>query len=192
MTGEISMMMIIFGSFLFTVLYMISIQPASLEKRMGEEAYKFCGRMRILAMVFEMAVVAGYILFPFGDKLNIRLSSEPTVLIVIGSVFTAATFALMMVGIMHAGAEAARPSKDSAMYGGIYRFMRHPQSLGEMLMWFGAAMILNSLTLLIYSIVWIPVFVAFNVLEENDLSIRFGEKYVEYTRKVGMFWPKGK
>ncbi len=51
-------------------------------------------------------------------------------------------------------------------------------------------MILNSLTLLIFSLIWIPLFLCYTVVEDNDLALRFGREYIEYTKKVGLFLPK--
>ena len=94
----------------------------------------------------------------------------------------------MTYATVKAGGESATPNEATELHHGIYDYMRHPQTLGEMLSWFGISMLLNSLTLLAYSIVWLPLFIGFTVIEDNDLALRFGDAYLEYSRRVGIFW----
>lgn len=187
----LSLVLIFFGAVLFSIFYMISLQPATLALRIGEKAYKICGRIRMISMAFEFITIAGYVLFIFGEYFNYGILTGNSIVIrIIGVVFTAGTFGFMFYGMAAAGREAALPSKKTKLYGGIYNYMRHPQTLGEMLSWFGFAMILNSLTLLIFSLVWLPLFIGYTVIEDNDLAVRFGKPYIEYTKKVGIFWKK--
>ena len=51
--------------------------------------------------------------------------------------------------------------------------------------------LLNSLPLVVYSLIWIPIFIGFTVVEDNDLALRFGNEYLVYTKQVGLFWRKG-
>jgi protein-S-isoprenylcysteine O-methyltransferase Ste14 len=96
----------------------------------------------------------------------------------------------MFIGVGYAGKEAAAPQKNSKLYQGIYNYMRHPQTLGEMLSFFGISLILNSWTLFVYSILFIPLFISYTIFEDNDLAIRFGQPYIDYTKRVGIFWKK--
>lgn len=179
------------GGLGFSMLYVISVQPAALSLRMGERAYRLCGLLRSIAMLFELAVLVGYALFPFGHFLNLPISAGHSVSVRIGgAVFALITLGFMTVGLVAAGGEAASPRKETGLYGGIYKYMRHPQTLGEMLSWLGFAMILNSLALLVFSVVWIPLFIGYTVVEDNDLAVRFGGEYLEYATKVGVFWRK--
>jgi protein-S-isoprenylcysteine O-methyltransferase Ste14 len=187
----ISSCLIFFGAILFSLFYIISLQPATLALRSGEKAYKLCGRMRMISMAFEFITIAGYVLFIFGEYFNyVILTGNSLVIRIVGVVFTTGTFAFMFYGMAAAGKEAATPRKETKLYDGIYNYMRHPQTLGEMLSWFGIAMILNSLTLLIFSLVWLPLFIGYTIIEDNDLAVRFGKTYIEYTKNVGIFWKK--
>ena len=107
-----------------------------------------------------------------------------------GGVFTVLCLSFMTYATVKAGRESATPNEATELHHGIYDYMRHPQTLGEMLSWFGIAMVLNSLPLLLYSSLWLPVFIGFTVIEDNDLALRFGAEYLEYERRVGMFWKK--
>jgi protein-S-isoprenylcysteine O-methyltransferase Ste14 len=145
----------------------------------------------MISMAFEFITIAGYVLFIFGEYFNyVILTGNSLVIRIVGVVFTTGTFAFMFYGMAAAGKEAATPRKETKLYDGIYNYMRHPQTLGEMLSWFGIAMILNSLTLLIFSLVWLPLFIGYTIIEDNDLAVRFGKTYIEYTKNVGIFWKK--
>jgi protein-S-isoprenylcysteine O-methyltransferase Ste14 len=193
MISLIAILAIAWGTVLFSIFYFISLQPASLALRIGDRAYTLCGMIRLFAMICEMIVLGGYILFIFGDIYNVVIVKQGVMVIrIAGSVFTIMTLLFMSWGVRDAGKEAALPSKDTRLYKGIYSYMRHPQTLGEMLSWFGIAMILNSLTLLVFSLIWIPLFISFTIIEDNDLAIRFGEDYINYTKQVGLFWRKRK
>ena len=42
----------------------------------------------------------------------------------------------------------------------------------------------------ILPIIWFPIFFWYCKAEENDLEIRYGEKYLNYKKRTGMFFPK--
>jgi protein-S-isoprenylcysteine O-methyltransferase Ste14 len=191
MVSLISLILIAVGTMLFAMLYIISLQPQALSLRIGQRAYRTCGRIRYVAMVFEAVTIVGYVLFVFGSTFNFKLvSSNPTPIRIIGGVFTLVCLSFMTYATIKAGRESAAPDEHTELHKGIYELMRHPQTLGEMLSWFGIAMLLNSLTLLLYSIMWLPLFIGFTVVEDNDLALRFGEAYLNYAKRVGLFWRK--
>jgi protein-S-isoprenylcysteine O-methyltransferase Ste14 len=77
------------------------------------------------------------------------------------------------------------------MYGGIYNYIRHPQSLGEFPMFVAISFMLNSWFLVILSAVFIIAYIPIMMhFEENDLTRRFGDKYIEYKERTGAFIPK--
>lgn len=189
----LSVVLILIGTILFSVLYTISLQPKTLSLRVGEKAFRLCGRIRFVSMIFELAVVAGYVLFALGGRCDLPLSSGnalPTRIVGASVAFVCLSF--MTYATIKAGSESASPRQETTLHHGIYDFMRHPQTLGEMLSWFGISIALNSLTLLLYSLVWLPLFIGFTVIEDNDLALRFGESYRVYSRGVGIFWRKGR
>ena len=99
---------------------------------------------------------------------------------------------LMMKGVRDAGKETMRPSKEQTLYGGIYKKIRHPQALGEVWLWWIVPFLLNSPFLALYSLIAIPIFYLFCVFEEKDLKIRYGQAYIDYKKRTGMFIPKRK
>jgi protein-S-isoprenylcysteine O-methyltransferase Ste14 len=68
--------------------------------------------------------------------------------------------------------------------------MRHPQAVGEVFLWWVMAFLANSPFLVIFSFVYIPIFVMMCWAEEQDLLLRYGEEYAAYCRRTGAFWPK--
>lgn len=75
---------------------------------------------------------------------------------------------------------------------GPYAWSRNPMLTGVFAFLFGIGFFLHSASMVF---VWVPVFVAFNVLElklieEPELERRFGESYIEYRRRVPMFVPR--
>jgi protein-S-isoprenylcysteine O-methyltransferase Ste14 len=97
---------------------------------------------------------------------------------------------LMYRGTKDAGEETATPKKEHTLYGGIYETIRHPQMLGEVWMGLIFALFLNSPFLVLYSFLYFPFFYWAAVAEERDLVIRYGQPYIEYRDRTGMFLPK--
>ena len=68
---------------------------------------------------------------------------------------------------------------------GIYKFSRHPQWLGAILILIGDIFIFNSFKALIISII---VFIGFNILiifiEEPNLKKKYGNKYTDYCKNT--------
>lgn len=191
MNTLIAILFILIGSVFFSILYMISLQPKALSNRIGDKAYFICGLTRMISMIFEILIIIGYILFVLADEYNNRIVYNSILSIrLFGIIFTLIDLVFLFVGVFAAGKEAAIPNKETKLYTGIYKVMRHPQTLAEILTWFGIALILNSLTLLIYSLIFIPMFTLFTVIEDNDLLLRFGKDYLEYMNEVGIFWKK--
>jgi protein-S-isoprenylcysteine O-methyltransferase Ste14 len=89
-----------------------------------------------------------------------------------------------------AGKETMIPEKEHTLYGGIYRYIRHPQALGEVTFWWVIAFLLHSPFLVLFSFVWLPIFAIACWAEERDLVIRYGQAYEEYRRNTGFVIPK--
>lgn len=191
MSSLISIALIAGGGALFSILYTVSVQPKGLSLRIGKRAYRQCGVLRALAMIFEAVTLVGYVLFAFTTTLNIRFGAGGSIAVrIAGGVFAVLCLSFMTYATVKGGRESATPSEDTELHHGIYDHMRHPQTLGEMLSWLGISMALDSVTLLVFSVIWIPIFIGFTVVEDNDLALRFGDEYLEYSKRVGLFWKK--
>jgi len=73
---------------------------------------------------------------------------------------------------------------------GLYSIIRHPINIGLMLTFAGWYIIFSG----VYSLYFLAIFLIFFIFEtlweERNLEKAFGEKYIEYKKKVGMFLPK--
>lgn len=177
------------------IAYVLSVQPARLSEKMGERAYRRCGLYRLLASLMMFLHIAGFIVYRF-YPVNIGLPNDfpwgCSVSIGIGIVILIPSAYLMYRGVRDAGEETMSPRPEHEMYGGIYRKIRHPQAVGELPLWFVMAFLLNSPFLVLFSVLWIPLFIRWCVVEEQDLIRRYGEPYKQYRNDVGMFFPKSK
>jgi protein-S-isoprenylcysteine O-methyltransferase Ste14 len=73
---------------------------------------------------------------------------------------------------------------------GVFSYVRHPMYLGVLLTLIGLFFWSFSLFALC---VWLGLFIFYNQMatfEEEDLNRIFGEKYKEYQRRVGKWFPK--
>ena len=74
---------------------------------------------------------------------------------------------------------------------GPYRFTRNPMLTGLFILLFGLSIVLGSLSL---AFIFTPLFIIMNVwelkkVEEPELARRLGKAYVEYKKRVPMFFP---
>ena len=175
--------------------YIKSLGPAKLEERIGEIAYKKCGNYRIIASFFEFITIINFIFyffFPLPIPIPQFFIWDYWISVILSIVILLPCLYIMLKGVKDAGREALFPDKEHTLYRGIYEKIRHPQALGEVFIWWAAALLLNSPFLFLYSIVWFPIFYWFCKAEEKDLIIRYGEPYIEYRNRTGMFLPKKK
>ena len=185
--------MLVVSSFLFLYFYVKSVSPAQLEKKMGEIAYPKCKTYRLIAGGFEGITVINYVIyffFPLPIGLPLVFPWPWMVSVLIGILILIPSVYLMVIGMKDAGRETLEPKKEHTLYGGIYETFRHPQAIGESVMWFPIALFLNSPFLALYSFVWIPILYIMCIAEERDLVIRYGKPYLEYRNRVGFLIPK--
>jgi protein-S-isoprenylcysteine O-methyltransferase Ste14 len=186
--------MIVAGIFM-SILYVISVSPARLEQRIGKSAYKCCGLMRTLSMVFMFVVITNYVTYasyPLSLPIPASFPWNYWISFLIAIVITIPSLYLIIRGLIDAGTETAIPKKEHAMCGGIYEKIRHPQAVGELPLWFAISFFIHSLHMAIFSLVWIPVWYWWCIAEEKDLLLRYGDSYIDYIQSTGRFFPKRK
>jgi len=178
---------------LFTWFYVRSVSPAVRSRTEGDIAYERCASDRVVSGVFEAISFITYIVyvwFPLPIGLPVRLPWAYGFSAVLAAAIGIPAVWLMVRGLRDAGEETLRPKPEHSMYGGIYRRIRHPQAAGEFPIYFVAALLCHSPFLLLYSLVWIPVYYVICRAEERDLLIRYGDAYAEYMSRTGFWWPK--
>lgn len=174
-------------------LYVLSVSPAQLEKRFGARAYPICGWLRTLSGIFMGEVILHYWLYrtaPLPIDLATRFGWPYWSIVLVALGVGLPGLILMVWGLRDAGTETAVPNKQTQLHGGIYQHIRHPQLAGEILIWFMLALLLNSPFLVLFSFVWIPVWLHWGKAEEKDLLFRFGASYETYMQNTGMLWPR--
>jgi len=182
------------SSVVFSVLYVMSVRPAHRERRVGERAYEQCGRLRMWSMIVMALAMVCFVLYrwfpPPIDPLPAVLPWPYPLSVAAALLVGVPAMALIVLGMRDAGAEAIAPDKASEMYGGIYEHIRHPQIVGEAPIWLVLALLLNSPSLALLSLVYLVVWTWWAVEEERDLLLRFGQAYADYRERTGMFVPK--
>ncbi len=181
---------------LFSLLYGISLMPATRSERIGERAWKQSKILRIFASVFETLLTVCIVLwhwYPIPEIDWEIFSTHWWIGLIIFSIIFIPGLIIMIKGVIDAGSETLTPAEENKMYGGIYERIRHPQTVGEMPMFVALAFALNSWFLVIYTFVFIVIYTPIIMyFEEKDLVKRFGEDYRQYQKDVGAFFPKRK
>lgn len=172
------------------IFYRMSVKPVALEQKIGDSAYKKCTLYRTIGGIFWITVGLNYILYFFYPLPIPSFRYFPwhywISLIISLVIFIPAGF-LTYKGYNAAGRETAAPTKEQKMFGGIYNKIRHPQLIAESFIWLAIGFLLHSPFLVIFSFVWFVVIYFWARSEEEDLILRYGESYVEYRKKTGMF-----
>jgi protein-S-isoprenylcysteine O-methyltransferase Ste14 len=181
------------SAFLLAYVGVLSLMPVTRAEKRGEKAWKECERLRSLTGFFEFVLTFNMVLwiwFPV-PQLAWPLDPNPLVGKVIAFAIAVPSSAILVKGIKDAGRETMHPSKNTKMFGGIYHHMRHPQTLGEMLLYVAIAFFINSLFLVLWTTVVVILITATLIYyEEKDLVKRFGDAYLEYQQQTGAFIPK--
>jgi protein-S-isoprenylcysteine O-methyltransferase Ste14 len=189
----INFIVLVLATILFLIFYVESVSPARLEKKIGEIAYEKCKTYRLISGAFEGVTIINYVLYfyyPLPINLPLAFPWPWLVSVLIAFLLLIPSLYIMILGIRDAGKETLEPKKEHTLYTGIYETVRHPQAIGESILWFPLALFLNSPFLMFYSFLWIPIFYIMCLAEESDLVIRYGDSYVEYRDRVGFLIPK--
>jgi protein-S-isoprenylcysteine O-methyltransferase Ste14 len=175
-------------------LYLLSIQPVKRAEKYSEKAWNDCKKLRSVGGIFELIAVINLIMwiwFPLPVVDSWIISSNIWVGIIIGICIFVPCCIIMFLGIYAAGSETLSPSKDTEMYGGIYKYIRHPQTLGEFPIFVSLSFMFNSwfmvLITSLFIILYVPIMIHY---EEKDLIRRFGDKYRKYQKTTGVLFPK--
>jgi len=190
----INFVVMLFSFLMLAYFYTLSIEPMKRSQKHGEKAWNECKRFRLIGGFFETVSVINMVLwiwFPLPLVDTWIISPNIWVGILIGMIFLIPCLILMSLGVKDAGSETLTPSKDTEMYGGIYNYIRHPQTVGEFPIFVAIAFLLNSWFLVIISTLFVVIYVPIMIhYEEKDLVRRFGDKYVQYKKRTGAIFPK--
>lgn len=189
----INFISLILSILLFCILYTLSLQPKKRSEKKGKKAWKEYALLRSIAGFFEFLIGANTILwiwFPI-SYLNFKIHPNYLIGIIIGLIIIIPSIIIMSKGILDAGSETIKPSEETEIYGGIYKYIRHPQSLGEFPIFVAIGFFVNSwifvLILTLFVVIYVPIMIYY---EEKDLIRRFGKDYKKYQKNTGALFPK--
>lgn len=73
---------------------------------------------------------------------------------------------------------------------GPFEYVRHPMYVGIYTMLFGVGIVFFSKSWFMIMMVFIPVWYSNCKIEEKQMTEFHGEKYLNYKKRTGMFFPK--
>jgi protein-S-isoprenylcysteine O-methyltransferase Ste14 len=193
MFAWINLGVLVSSTILTTLFYIASTRVTALVQKMGDRGYRAATAYRIVSSFFMTLAGANYILYLFFPLPLPPLNRFPWpywVSAVIATVLALPSLYLWVRGMIDAGKGSIIVPKKFKPYGGIYKKIRHPQTIGELVLWWVMALFLNSPFLALYSLVWIPAFIWFSLAEERDLILRHGDYYRQLKKQTGFFLPK--
>jgi protein-S-isoprenylcysteine O-methyltransferase Ste14 len=193
MIAWINFIVLLLATFLTLVCYIKSVGPAALERKIGPAAYGICSRYRLISGIFMTLAGINYVVYAFYPiPLPLpRVFPWPYWVSALMAVVIAIPSGILFAwGMKDAGEETMLLKKEHQLYGGIYNKIRHPQAAGEVWYWWVFAFLCNSPFLVIYSVIWLPLFHLMSRAEERDLLLRYGNDYQVYMENTGMYFPK--
>ena len=156
----------------------------------------------IVAMAFEMFGIpmSMYILaWVFGSKIPEGIFWGHTLFewightgMYIGTVFILAGIVLVIAGwsVVYKRYWRKEEGKGELVTDGIYRFIRHPQYTGFMMITLGMLLDWATLPMLIMWPVMAVLYTRLAKKEEADMLSEFGPQYAKYRNTTGMFLPR--
>lgn len=146
---------------------------------------------------FYLSLIALFIILSFITDRHLhfpKATCYPWSLIIGIGLITSGLF-LMLLSIIYFIKEKGTPVPLSPppklVASGPYRFARNPMLTGIFMQLFGLGMVSGSLSLMV---VFTPLFIVINMwelkmIEEPELMKRLGQEYIEYRKRVPMFFP---
>ena len=156
----------------------------------------------VIAMAFEMFGIPMsmyFITWAFGITLPRGVFWDHTLGQVIGywGMYVGVAVSLIGMALVISGLRAIykhywskEEGKGKLVTAGIYRFIRHPQYTGFLLITFGMMAEWATISLLLMWPVLIVLYYRLALREERDMRLEFGPVYDEYCRTSGMFLPR--
>ncbi len=169
----------IFWIIIYGVGYIITILLISLFGM--EKIEKRVPRIIILISILIVFVIPPIILpFAKGPKMHILTPIS----LFIGIIILAISLIMRIAGQKQLGTSPGLKGKSRLVTSGIYRWMRHPLYISNMLLAVGLALLLKSTYAFLFSIVYSLLFLPIIYFEEKDLLKKYGKEYEEYRKKV--------
>ncbi len=166
-------------------IYLYRTNPAALQRRMhaGPRAETRPAQKIIITVAF----VAVFVLIAFsGLDHRMGWSTVPVWVCLLGDVLVAAGLGIAMLVIAQNGYAASTVTVETGQQvvsGGVYKFIRHPMYVGNLIMMLGIPLALGSYWALLFVIPDVVVIV-FRILDEEKLLTEELAGYREYAQRV--------
>ncbi|KAJ3433414.1 hypothetical protein M0812_22372 [Anaeramoeba flamelloides] len=180
--------MVVVCAVLSSYIYTKSITPVSDESNYSnpEEAWQSAQFYRNNCIIFYIGAYF-YLVLSRWLCLGIKFTTNVKtleIIIPVASSLNILSGVVLLISYISAGTESTSPDQTTKLFGGIYNYMRHPQGLSQLCMWYCASFILNSPLILIPAFFKTLYFVYESKLQESDLLKRFPIEYKKYQQAV--------
>lgn len=193
MVGWINFVVLLFASILYLYFHQLSVSSSTLEKLIGPKAISKCNTYRITASILQYIAIATYIIY-YSNPLPIPLPKAFPWSRWISMGAAAIIFAFSIWLMYYSVRQAKKTKKEfknkQYLPPGIYRYIRYPQTLGELLLWWAIAFFLNSPFLVLFSFFYIPIYLSITHAKDYELLSSKGDVFVDYYNRTGGIFPK--
>jgi len=132
---------------------------------------------------FEIYSTYNLLFFPVGSLVGLA--------IIVGGIFFTYRSVKDLTRAGEDGTPAPWAPPQNLRIEGVYRYVRNPMMTGVTFVLFGEALLLSSLVLLLWCLVFIGAVLVYVIrVEEPDLMRRFGNSYLTYQSNVPRWWPR--
>jgi protein-S-isoprenylcysteine O-methyltransferase Ste14 len=170
---------------IFPAIYIARTNPAALQRRMH-------GGPRAEARTLQKIIITGALLGLFAmlafSAFDHRMgwSSVPAWVCLLGDVLVAAGLGIAMLVVIQNGYAAATVTVETGqkvVSGGLYKFVRHPMYVGNVIMMVGVPLALGSYWGLLFVLPGVVVLI-FRILDEEKMLTQDLTGYHEYAQRV--------
>jgi protein-S-isoprenylcysteine O-methyltransferase Ste14 len=151
----------------------------------------------LVALIFATVITLFVIAALLTDTwLQLPSISFPPWTIILAVIFLAPgtiIYIWTMVKFLHAqGTPVPVNPPHELIISGIYAYSRNPMLTSLYLVFFGAGILWGSLS---FTLFYTPLFILINTIyikkvEERELELKFGKAYLEYKKRVPMYFPR--
>jgi protein-S-isoprenylcysteine O-methyltransferase Ste14 len=170
---------------IFPAIYIARTNPAALQRRMH-------GGPRAEARTLQKIIITGALLGLFAMLAfsafdhRVGWSSVPAWVCLLGDVLVAAGLGIAMLVVIQNGYAAATVTVETGqkvVSGGLYKFIRHPMYVGNVIMMVGVPLALGSYWGLLFVLPGVVVLI-FRILDEEKMLTQDLAGYHEYAQRV--------
>jgi protein-S-isoprenylcysteine O-methyltransferase Ste14 len=170
---------------IFPAIYIARTNPAALQRRMH-------GGPRAEARTLQKIIITGALLGLFAMLAfsafdhRVGWSSVPAWVCLLGDVLVAAGLGIAMLVVIQNGYAAATVTVETGqkvVSGGLYKFVRHPMYVGNVIMMVGVPLALGSYWGLLFVLPGVVVLI-FRILDEEKMLTQDLAGYHEYAQRV--------